>query len=473
MDTLPNIVLIIMDAAGAKRCSAYGHERPTTPGLARLAEEGALYRHCFAPAPWTIPSHASLFSGLYPSEHGCDEKAIQLPEVYHTLPQVLGQMGYRTAAISSNGLVNLQRGFDVFFEMDSLSLSEEYHQARMTMRALKKETPGEFNRLLLQFKFAFGQGYPGFLLVNPLDRFYRRYCMSIYDKSWKATLKSMAICKNLLHKYRDRQPLFLFVNLMETHYKYNPPPEAHNIIRLSDREKKEILQFDPFGYYIERPAGGLLEKLTLLYEQELAFVDSCIADLYGYLAEAGLRDRTLFIVTSDHGEFLGEHDLYGHYFSLYNEVLHIPLVVRYPDGDGPRGEVASLVQLQDLYATILEAAGVPLPPPLSSASLLSGSRDFALAEHLNLSLGLAACQRRDPNFRPPDFMQPCRAIIDPQFLKLIEWADGRRELYDLRRDFTETTDLAVRPDRQEQAAALAAELTERLGPFPAPSQALQ
>jgi len=116
---LPHIILVVMDTAAAKRCSVYGHTRPTTPGLERLAEEGVLYRYGFATSPWTIPSHLSLFSGLYPSEIGHESHANQVPEVFHTLPEILQQLGYHTVGISCNGLVGHQRGFDVYFDMDT------------------------------------------------------------------------------------------------------------------------------------------------------------------------------------------------------------------------------------------------------------------------------------------------------------------------------------------------------------------
>lgn len=462
---LPNIIIIIMDAAGAKHCSVYGHHRDTTPGMRRIAEESVLYQHCFAPAPWTIPSHASLMSGLYSSEHGCDEKSIQLPGVFYTLGEVLQSVGYRTVAISCNGLVSLRRGFEVFYEMDTLVFSEQYHEGRMHMKALKKADDTGVDRFRNILNYMKENNYYSYPLANMFDRLYRKFFVNIFKKSYQATERSIKIVKRLLQKYKNKQPLFIFMNLMDTHWQYNPPKNYHNIVKVDKKEMQELMTFDPFYYYIQGISDHQKEKLTLLYEQELYFVDDRLFDLYRSLDEIGVKDQTLFAITSDHGEFLGEHDLWGHYFSLYNELVHIPLVVKYPAAVGLKGESANPVQLHDLYATIMDLAGVPIPAPESSQSLLSDPREYAFAEHLNPSLGIAACRRRAADFQVKPFMQPCRCIIDRDLYKLVEWADGRLELYDLKADYAEAQDLIARPEQQDRAGRLKQVMEEKLGAF--------
>jgi hypothetical protein len=120
--------------------------------------------------------------------------------------------------------------------------------------------------------------------------------------------------------------------------------------------------------------------------------------------------------------------------------------------------------LNDLYATILEMAEVPLPMPESSRSLLGPPREFAFAEHYNI-VGLEGIRLRAPDFQPLDYMQPSRAVIDPELWKLIEWEDGRRELYDLNRDYDENRNLIAAPEQAPRAAELLSALTHRLGPF--------
>jgi arylsulfatase A-like enzyme len=461
---LPNIVLVVMDTAAARRCSVYGHSRPTTPGLERLARDGVLYRHCFATAPWTTPSHNSLFSGLYPSELGAGEKVAEIPEVFYTLPEVLSQVGYHTVEISCNGLVGYQRGFDSFYEMDTLFISEGYHQDTFNTKFIKKLSDRELGRMVHFLKYIFRNSSYLFPFKNILDRLYKKYCVDLFYRSSGATKRSFKIAKHLINKYQGGKPLFLFINLMETHWKYNPPPSYNNIVNVSGRERKEMYRYGHLDYYLGQLPAEFMEKIYLLYDQALAFLDAQLFDFYQFLDSRPVKDNTLFIVTSDHGESLGERGLWGHLFGLYNETLHIPLLIKYPPGLAPPGESGRLVQLNDLYATILEAVEAPLPLPESSRSLLSAPREYALAEHYH-NVGLQALRKRVPDYRPQPYMQPCRAAVAADLFKLIQWADGRRELYDLNRDPGEQRNLAADLDPPPRLAALEAVLEEKLGPF--------
>lgn len=460
----PHIVLIVMDSVAAGRCSTYGHRRDTTPGLTRLADGGVLYRHCYTPAPWTIPAHASLFSGLYPGEHRCDEKSARLPEGAVPLPEALRRLGYHTAAISSNGLVSFQTGFNVFYEMDTLFTSERYQQDRAAVRDLIRAADSEWARLRLTLGYVWRRRSFAFPLQNVLDRWYRKHRVNIFHNSAPVTRKSLKIAARLLARHRNRRPLFIFMNLMETHWRYNPPQGRERFIRLSPQEREALLALNPFDYYLTGVSAEQLEKLALLYEEELAYLDELILGLYRQLEDLGVADDTLFIVTADHGESLGEHGHWGHYFGLYNEVLHIPLVVRYPRRLNLQGEVAAPVQLHDLYATILEVAGAGGPLPAGSRSLLGPARAWALADYPNPAVGLMALRARAPDFAPRPEMQPCRALVDRDLWKLIEWGDGRRELYELSLDAGETRDLAAAPEHEQRLRDLTATLHGLVGP---------
>ena len=470
---LPNIILIVMDSAGAKRCSAYGHQRPTTPGMERIAAAGVLYKYCFTPAPWTVPSHASLFSGLYPSAHGCNayDGNFSLPENAYNLPQILQQLGYHTVCITSNTLLNLRQNFDDFFNLESLIQSQRFEEARIAFQAFAKQSKNELARLKFQISYSLRNKYYSLLVENILDRIYRQLWGDISWSSCHATEKSLKIIKKLMKQYHNTQPLFIFVNLMETHWRFNPPRKFNQIINLNKKEKRELFQFEQIDFFIKDVSPLQRERVTLLYEQELAYLDNRLLDLSLFLEKHGLQDQTLFIITADHGECLGEHDLWSHVFGLYNELLHIPLIIKYPAALGLKGESRQLCQLHDLFATLMEVIDAPFPVPESSYSLLSRSRDFALAEHLEIPMGLEACRRRVPDFQPRDFMQPCRCIIDQNLQKLLQWADGRLELYDLERDFGEQTNLAEAPAHQSQKEYLQEKLGEFLGPFTPPPSA--
>jgi arylsulfatase A-like enzyme len=463
-DNFPNIILVVMDTAGARRCSLYGHSRETTPGLAHIARDGILYHSCFATSPWTIPSHLSLFSGLYPSELGLEDKANQVPEVFYTLPEVLQQMGYHTVGISCNGLVGHQRGFDVFYEMDTPFFSEGYHQDKVNTKFIKGLTDRELGRLWHFLQYIIQEKRFLFPIQNVLERLYKKYCVDLYYKTSGATKRTFKLAKYLIKKYQGKKPLFLFINLMETHWKYNPPLSYHNIINISKQERQQLYQYDHQDFYIQELSPEIMSKIYLLYEQGLYFLDERLLDFYRFLEVQGAKDNSLLVITSDHGEALGEHGLWGHIFGLYNEILQIPLVVKYPAGLAEPGESRRLAQLNDLFATILEVVDAPLPLPESSRSLLSADREYAFAEHYQ-NIGLAAIHKQVPDYQPKPFMQPCRCVIDGEFFKLIEWADGRLELYDLNRDFEESRNLSGVLDLSSRAQALKQVMVEKLGPF--------
>ena len=152
---LPNIILIICDTLSAKHMSLYAYERRTTPNLERLVEEGfTVYTRCFAPAPWTNPSHASLFTGLYPSEHGIDGVKSQIGMNTITLPWILKEIGYKTIGISNNLLINGQfvKGWDKFFEMDKLFQSNKTMAELNTFFHFSSNKQNKYKKILTAFK---------------------------------------------------------------------------------------------------------------------------------------------------------------------------------------------------------------------------------------------------------------------------------------------------------------------------------
>ena len=463
--SLPHIILLLLDTASAKRFSLYGHHRDTTPRLGQLAAEAMLYRHCFAPAQWTIPSHISLFTGLYPGEHGC--KGGGLPPDFLVLPEVLQEMGYHTAAISSNLIVSrshgFDRGFDEFHEMENLVNSGKFIQAADAFKEFKTAHKGEWARFAFLARYAFNNNYYLYPVHSLFNKIYRKYYPNVVESSSRATERSFKIARRILKRNRDTKPVFMFINLMEPHWKYNPPPQYNNIIKLDPRQREEILKLEWYEYYHENGfSPEQIETLDLLYDQELAYLDQMIWDFHRFLQDRGFLDQTLLIITADHGECLGEHGLWGHGFSLYNELIHIPLMVKYPAPYDFRGESRQVVQLHDLFATLAELAGAPYPVPDSSRSLLGPPRDFALAESYRWPEDVYIFKRKRIDLTPTPVMQPCRALIDRDLNKLILYADGRQELYDLKVDYNEQHNRLGDPKYQEVARSLSRRL-ESLG----------
>ncbi|MBM4294151.1 MAG: hypothetical protein FJ126_04510 [Deltaproteobacteria bacterium] len=465
---LPHIVLIVMDSASARRFSLYGHIRDTSPGMRRIADAGVLYRHCFTPAIWTIPSHVSLFTGLYPKDHGCNLIHHVLPDYYYTLPEILQEVGYRTVVISSNMLISpafqFNRGFSEYYGMDNLINSPRYYQALAAFKAFKKTTSSELKRFLFVIKDSW-KNLHFFPLQDLINKVHKKYWRDVIKSSSYATERTVRYFREIFSNCPDNRPIFLFINFMETHYDFNPPPGYNNIIKISRRQKKKIARLNWKDFYLRNGfSPEEVELSRLLYDQEVAYLDDRIFQLYSFLGDLGLLDNTLFIVTADHGEFLGEHGLWGHEFGVYNELIHVPLVIKFPASLEKKGVSANLVQLNDLFATIAEITDFPYPVPESSFSLLGPPRDFALTDLSVLPYEPYKFKEMAPQFEPWPEMQPCWAFIDSQLHKLILWADGRQELYNLQEDFGEQHNLRDQADFRMKAEEMEQRLAYLMGP---------
>jgi len=449
---LPNIILVVCDTLGAKHMSVHGYERRTTPYLERMAGNGGftVYEKCLAPASWTIPSHVSLFTGLYPSEHNIGDDLVCMPGNMYCLPEILSYMGYATFGVTSNSLVsrllNFQRGFDEFYEMWHLFTSEDFLIVEQEFSRAKKNVKGELRRFLALLRLTSSHRAYTFPLKKFIDSAYkRRY--SILKNSVHATLRTISTAKKIVSSQDAEKPFFLFLNIMETHSQYNPPPGIKAFKSISQKERDEVLKKYEWYHYVHSPfSAGTFEILNVLYDREVLFLDSVLWDFYSFLKAGNMFDNTLLIITSDHGELLGEHDQVNHIFTLYNELLHVPLLIKFPKDFDLRGHRDSLVQLHDIFSTISEIIGSPMPTPESSHSLLSSaSRKIAYAQLLSCDHTIHKFQRENPSFVPRDFMQPHKSLITDNMMKIIKRSDGLTELYDLNKDFYETRDLSNEP----------------------------
>ena len=317
----PNILLVVIDTARADRFPFDGYDRPTAPRLAALAREGAVFTQAFSPAPWTVPAHASLFTGQYPSLHRTDCGALRLPDEAVTLAETLRDAGYRTVGYTANPWVsttyNFQQGFDTFGE---------------TWRKVPPDSEDT-----------------GASLTNEQAlRFLR----------WRQE-----------NDEARRQPFFLFINYFEPHLPYHPPePERSRLLRPgASAARVERLRHlghpDEMRFILGRSdlTTEDLRILSDLYDGEIAYADRRLGEVTALLRESGILDDTIVAVAGDHGENIGDHGLMDHKMSVHDTLLHVPLVLRYPRRVAPGQTIASLVQLHDLYPTLLALAGVAPP----------------------------------------------------------------------------------------------------------------
>ena len=325
----PNIILLVLDCARAQSLSCYGYPRETTPNIDRLAEDGVVYENAFSPANWTIPSHASMFTGTYPSEHRVSGRGLRLDRQFITLAQVLKAQGYETVGFTANSLVSritdLDRGFDRIRDVTWL---------------LDRPNPS--------------------LVTTIIDRLYAKLTWRRYD--YGARRVNRLIRGWLSRREASGPPFFLFVNYLETHLKYDPPGKFKLLFQpqgVTHRRIRRVPQ-RPWDYM-----SGALEVseedfkiLTALYDAELRYADYRVGQLVEFLQARSLMDNTVLVVTSDHGENVGDHGLMDHQFSVYNSLIHVPLIVRYPEAFPPGQRITEIVQTLDIFPTLMDLLGI-------------------------------------------------------------------------------------------------------------------
>src|SRR4030042_411788 len=390
---LPNIILIVMDTAGAKHFSLYGYDRKTTPNIEKIAEKSLVYCRCFSPAHWTPPSHASLFTGLYPSQHGTYGSNILLDQNLYTLPEVLKNMGYKTYGITNNGLVSevfgVARGFDKFYEMWKLfnSYNSDYILNEIRKGQNKKE------KIKLVIKWLKDSKDISTFSRFILDKIYGHFRKIIINATF-ATLRTCNLAQKIIREESSNLgPFFLFINFMQTHMKYNPPKKVRGRFVKQNKEfDKKHLMDHPLQYYENGWSDEYLIYLEGLYDEELLFLDNIIWNIYKQ------KDKnTIFIITSDHGEMFGEHGLVQHSFGLYNELTHVPLIIKFPEG--APAFISDLVQTNDIFPTLLDVVSAPFPIPSSSKCIIaSNKRKVAISQFIDPRPRLVTLLRDSPRF---------------------------------------------------------------------------
>lgn len=373
MTKKPNIILLVLDTHRAERMSVYGYHKHITPTIDSLAETSTLFEWAIAPGQWTIPSHSSMFTGLYPTVHQTNQSYSSLPEDIPTLAELLRQGGYETVGFCNNPLVGvldtgLKRGFNQFYNYGATFPDvPKIGDDKVWRKAQRILTDGLLKKISTPIERQFGRS-PLLLKLATLPIFVPIWTRVLSFKG--NTTQSLQDITDYLRYHKNTladQPLFMFINMMETHLPYYPPPKAMDrwVPYLKrDREAREFLQtFNSQNY---RWMAPIMEPLTDLqhnvladvYDAEVAYQDHLLRKVFRYLRRSGQLDNTMVVVVSDHGESHGEHNFMGHAFSIYNELVRVPLLIRYP-AMYPKGRrVKHSVSTRRVFHTILEAAGV-------------------------------------------------------------------------------------------------------------------
>ena len=438
MSGRPNILLLVLDSVRAANLSCYGYGRETTPRLDRLAAEGTLYGQAISTGCWTLPVHATLFTGLHAARHGLTVSRDALPDGVPTLARRLADAGYDTACFSNNPYISAATGLvQGFGTVDDLwRASRPRGTAKPRGQALT-ETLRE-------------RGAPGRAATAALRTATRARSRVRRFGEWTSGADAGAGRTNqrLLGWLDGRspagKPFFAFVNYMEAHERYRPPhpfnerfvPGRFGRLRAASLGSKSDILADA-----ARGRRGALETLRGLYDGALAYLDSRVGELLDGLAERSLLDGTAVVVASDHGDSLGEHEHLGHRLSLYEPLVHVPLLVRYPDRFAAGERSADLVSLGDVHPTLLDLAGVP-----------AGDGAFRNLLRHEAPRTVAVAENTAPKVLGGVEMRMARS----ERHKLITRSTGERELYDLAVDPGETTNLVA------EDAATAADLDQAL-----------
>jgi arylsulfatase A-like enzyme len=397
--TQPSFLLFVFDTTRLDAISAYGRVSGTTPGADRLAATGLRYTRAYAQAPWTLPSHASLFTGLLPGEHGLTWRHSRAPDDWVTLAERLHDAGYETVGVSENGWIS-----------------------------------------------------PAFNMTQGFERF--------ANVPTKDAPDVRSVITRWLGERTTKRPFFLFVNVTDPHAPYAVKGNEAFLPPGVTADDAQAVPQDSARYFCSKaPHAHDLEVLHALYLGDVHAADAKLTQVLDLLDGAGLASGLVTIVTADHGEHFGEHRLVNHLFSLHEELLHVPLIVHGLAG-ASAGVIDTPVALTDVMPTILVTAGLPATgQPLPSVRGATGADRIIVAEHMDFANGRAPAPPAPPEHLgallhngidamrrqcgPTDHVFGGMRVALRYPWKLIWYTDYPAELFDLEKDPGELHDLAA------------------------------
>jgi len=351
----PNILLIVLDAARADRLSCNGYHRQTTPHLDRFAEGGTVFERAYANGNITFPSHTSMFTGIHPYFTKAASNFSIYDGKYPTLAQILGAQGYTTIGISNNSMLSPQkgvhRGFQTYHTLWTKPGRSSSGVAGLARRLLARD-----NRLVRKLRAPSRWLYRKLRLYKSDPKRYEHQ-----DKGASEILP--IIIQELEEQRKQGNNVFLFANLLEAHGPFwHPLPYRHRYFEGPIPKRVLDAWYRPYDFVEGKFPFSPHDKevLDALYDAGLNYLDDQLVPLWKYLEDSGMLDETMVIVTSDHGNSLGERGLISTGTSTFEEVVRVPLIIRYPKRFKAGRREERLVQLTDLFPTILAATDTPL-----------------------------------------------------------------------------------------------------------------
>ncbi len=326
-EPVPDVVVIVLDTTRADRLGMYGHTRPVSRNLDRFARDSVIYERAWSTSSWTLPAHASLLTGKYPTRHGAyitpltdsdstGDNPAHLRDEAVTLAELLRERGYRAAAFAGAGWLAPEFGLLQGYEIQDAVNHRTIPAEQISNRAIR----------------------------------------------WLASVPR-------------EQPVHLLVNYFDAHFPYDPKPPYDRYAR--DRPNVKIPDLgDIFGK--APPTAEQLAKMLDLYDGEIEYMDHHVGRLLEALRRAGRYEGALIVVVADHGDLFGEHGHSGHGAWLWEELVRIPLIVHYPRGRDAGERDESMVSIVDVLSWI--GSELALELPLDVDGVAAGERELVLAQ---------------------------------------------------------------------------------------------
>jgi len=434
----PNILWIVWDTVRADHLSLYGYSKPTTPFLGNWAQKAHIFDNCTSITNTTVPTHVSMFTGLMPSEHRRNNTENYLGGAFVTLAELLHDCGYQTYMYSANPHISRERNFAQGFDIAEHPWDSKYKDEVLQRLRQKIVPQNRYGQIPVRI---------GSSMVSPA---LTKDGGEVPQRGVTQWLKN---CKQNL-------PFFIFLNYMEAHQPYLPMEFYRRQLMGSDHVQKSydidrsLVPMWSYTFGLKEYSKEAIEITKLTYDAAVIELDDLLRDLITSLDANGYVDNTVVIVTSDHGELLGEHHMLDHQYSVYEPLIRVPLVVYYPERFSPGRDGRPVTNL-DLFPTVLELADVETPQGLHSVAV-------SLLRPQEQRLRVAECpafatrqfgiiKQFYPDFDPTPWSRTLRAVYQGQY-KYIWASDGRHELYDLAAD----------PDELRNLITIKSNLAEKL-----------
>ena len=429
----PNLLLIVLDTVRADHLSLHGYERRTSPALERLAARGIRFDQARAAAPWTLASHATLFTGRWPHEldvrwmHPLQNRDVP------TVAEYLGTLGYATAGFVGNTFYcsydsGLNRSFAHYedYVFETFDTVRSAVLVDMVLKGLNK-----IGSLL-------APRFPMVTWLFPEELVPRKFAFGVRKQ---AEVVNREFLDWLSRRRQPHRPFFAFLNYVDAHAPYLLPLGVEGRFGPGPRTEADYLLLDGWPRLDKlriTQAGRDLARDA--YDNCLAYLDARLGELVADLQRRGVLDQTIVIVAADHGEGLGEHELFDHGQSLYRTEIRVPLVIVLPPRHRAQRVIGEPVSLRDLPATIADLVSPGTKSPFPGRSLAKFWRADAPASSASHTGDVVLSELPSPNpidpnqGRSPAYRGPLISLAEGDFVYIRNEGDGGEELFNERED---------------------------------------